>query len=148
MITKEQNYNKSCLFCASDYHLEMILLPYIKEKMKDSKIIIFTEDNLESSISTLLTKVNLSKEDIEKIRNINWSNDDIFKFKQIEKTESQKNVIIINGSNNYIKKINKKIEDISIKNLEIVECFHIDDQEIDLEKISKEYKTILNTQKI
>lgn len=148
MITKEQNYNKSCLFCASDYHLEMILLPYIKEKMKDSKIIIFTEDNLESSISTLLTKVNFSKEDIEKIRNINWSNDDIFKFKQIEKTESQKNVIIINGSNNYINNVNKKIKDFFNKDIEIVDCFHIEDQEIDVGEISREYKNILNTQKI
>ena len=148
MITKEQNYNKSCLFCASDYHLEMILLPYIKSKMNASKIIIFTEDNLESSISTILSKVNFDECDKEKIKKINWNSNDFLKFEQVEKLVGEKLNIIINGSNNYIKKINKKIEDISIKNLEIVECFHIDDQEIDLEKISKEYKTILNTQKM
>lgn len=148
MITKEQNYNKSCLFCASDYHLEMILLPYIKSKMNASKIIIFTEDNLESSINTILSKVNFDECDKEKIKKINWNSNDFLKFEQVEKLVGEKLNIIINGSNNYIKKINKKIEDISIKNLEIVECFHIDDQEIDLEKISKEYKTILNTQKI
>ena len=40
MITEEQCTEKTCLFCASDYHLEMILLPYIKERIDKNKIII------------------------------------------------------------------------------------------------------------
>ena len=35
MITKELETNKMCLFCASEYHLEMILLPYIKERINE-----------------------------------------------------------------------------------------------------------------
>ena len=54
MITKEQNYNRNCLFCASDYHLEMILLPYIIEKKDKYKTIVFTESNLEVGLSKII----------------------------------------------------------------------------------------------
>ena len=33
MITKEDKIQKSCCFYASDYHLEMIILPYINKKI-------------------------------------------------------------------------------------------------------------------
>ena len=55
MITKEHETEKTCLFCVSDYHLEMILLPYI---IKKEKVIIFTEQELETTINTLLEKIN------------------------------------------------------------------------------------------
>ena len=53
MITEETVIEKSCLFCASDYHLEMILLPYICKKVKKEKIIIITQDDLDSSIKSV-----------------------------------------------------------------------------------------------
>ena len=148
MVTKEQFKNKMCLFCASDYHLEMILLPYIKERIDNSKFIIFTENNLEDSISTLLTKVNLDEKDKQKIKNINWKDTDDVKYEQMER-DIDKNVrVIINGSFNYIKFVNKKIEEISNKEIEIIDCYHIGDKDVDILNIQKQYKKILNTQKI
>lgn len=146
MITKEHKIEKTCLFCASDYHLEMILLPYIKDRLDKSSFLIFTENNLEESINILLTKVNLDKKDKEKIRNINWRNADDIKFKQLEKNE--KINVIINGSFNYIKYINNKIKEIKNKELKVVDCYHVGDSNVDIYEISKKYNVILNTQKI
>ncbi len=148
MITKEHQHKKTCLFCVSDYHLEMILLPYIKEKIDNSKFIIFTENNLEESLEILLTKINLEEKDKEKIKDINWKNTDDIKYKRIQKNENEKMNIIVNGSYSYIKFTNKKIKEIMNKDIEIVDCFHIGDSDVDVSRISQEYKTILNTKKI
>ena len=148
MITKEQNINKKCLFCVSDYHLEMILLPYIIEKKDEFKTIVFTESNLEDSINVLLTKVNLKEEDKEIIKNIDWNKNDSLKVKQIEEIKDNKLNIIINGSYEYIKIINNKLEKIINKNIEIVDCFHIGNPDVDVLELSKKYKCILNTKKI
>ena len=148
MITKEQDINKKCLFCVSDYHLEMILLPYIIEKKDKYKTIVFTESNLEDSINVLLTKVNLKEEDKEIIKNIDWNKNDSLKVKQIEEIKDNKLNIIINGRYEYIKLINKKLEKIINKNIEIVDCFHVGSADLDVLELSKKYNCILNTKKI
>ena len=148
MITKEQDINKKCLFCVSDYHLEMILLPYIIEKKYEYNTIVFTETNLEASIDILLTKVNLKVEDKKIIKSIDWNKNDSLKFERIEEIKDNKLNIIVNGSYEYIKLINKKLERIINKNIEIVDCFHIGNPDLDVLKLSKKYNCILNKKKI
>ena len=147
MITKEQFIKKTCLFCVSDYHLEMILLPYIKERINESNIII-TENNLEESINVLLTKVNLDEKDKEKIRNLNWKNTNDLKFEEINNMKDKNINIIINGSYNYIESVNNKIKEIVKRNIEIVDCIHIGDSDFNMTEISKKYESILNTQRL
>lgn len=146
MITKEHKIERTCLFCASDYHLEMILLPYIKDRLDKYNFLIFTENNLEESINFLLTKVNLDEKDKEKIKNLNWKNTDEIKFKQLEKNKNLH--IIINGCFSYIKYINNRIKEFRNKELEIVDCYHVGDSDVDILEISKKYNSVLNTQKI
>ncbi len=44
----KESKEKICSFYASDYHFEMIILPYIEKNLeKNKKIIILTENNLE-----------------------------------------------------------------------------------------------------
>jgi len=148
MITKECYIKKICLLCASDYHLEMILLPYIKERMDSSNIIIFTENNLEESIKVLLTKVNLDENDKEKIKSLNWKKTNDFKFEEINNMKDKNINIIINGSSNYIESVNKKIKEVLRRDIEIVDCIHVLDSDIEITEISKKYEKILNTQKI
>ena len=147
MITKEHYIRKTCLFCASDYHLEMILLPYIKERIDDSNIII-TENNLEESINVLLTKINLDEKYKEKIRGLNWKNTDDFKIEEINNMKDKNVNIIINGSYNYIELVNNKIKEFVKKDVEVVDCIHIGDSDLNMTEISKKYESILNTQKL
>ena len=63
MVTEEQKGKKLCCFYASEYHLEMILLPYIKNNLKNSNFTIFTQKDLSKSINLLLERINLKKEE-------------------------------------------------------------------------------------
>ena len=57
-ITKE----KTCAFYASDYHFEIISLPYIEEQLeKNKQIIVLTENDLEESVKTVISKTNLKE---------------------------------------------------------------------------------------
>ena len=62
---------KTCAIYASDYHFEMISLPYIEKNIEENKeIIIFTENNLEETINTLVSKTNLKDDKKKKILRI------------------------------------------------------------------------------
>ena len=116
MVTKEYESRKSCCFYVSEYHLEMILVPYIKNNLEKYNILIYTEENLLESVKLLLERINLNQEEKNKILELNWGGDVI---KNIENNENNndKKIVIINGSINFIKKINKKLE--NVKNLSI-----------------------------
>lgn len=53
---------KICAFYASDYHFEMISLPYIEENLEKRKeIIILTENDLQDTIKTLISNINIEE---------------------------------------------------------------------------------------
>ena len=143
MITKELNIKKYCCFYVSDFHLEMILLPYIKKHIDNSKIIIFTEEDLLGTIKILLDRINFSEVEKNKILDLHYWNSKRIK-KLINKDE--KYVFIINGNISYIEEINKKIEKFDLKNYNIVDCYNV--ERIDVSEIENKYDLKLNTGKI
>ena len=137
---------KTCAIFASDYHFEMISLPYI-EKNLEKEIIVLTENNLENTMKTLISRVNLKEEKKNNIFKINWKNDDLNKFKQI-KNNSQKNkemIIFIKGKENYIKNINENIEKWINDKTKIIDCYDVEEVKEKLEKIINKYDNMLNT---
>lgn len=138
MITKELTENRACLFCASDYHLEMILLPYIKERLEKEKFFILTQNNLEDTIKILLNRINLDQKVKTKILNLNWNK------KNISNENINEATVIINGDYDFIKKMNCELNN---KNVKIIDCFHIGDRNVDIENLSKNYDYVLNTRK-
>ena len=150
MITKEYNTEKTCLFCASEFHLEMILLPYIKTRIDNSKFVIFTDTNLDESLKLLLARVNLEEKTKEAITKINWNINDSEKFRILNEYIKNNETInvIINGNQSYIKNIHSQLDNNKIHNIQIIDCFHVSDPHVDIEEISNNYKNILNTQKI
>ena len=150
MPTEEMNISKKCLFCASDYHLEMILLPYIKKRIEQSKFVIMTQNNLEETIEILKDRLNIQDDFREKINNINWKNDDENKLNDIKKfILGEENInIVINGEYDYIRNINNLLKEIVNENVNIIDCFHVGDPNIDISEMSKKYDCILNTEKL
>ena len=68
MNKNQETKEKICTFFASDYHFEMISLPYIDKNLEEDKeIIILTENNLEETINTLVSKTNLKDDKKKKI---------------------------------------------------------------------------------
>lgn len=142
MITKEHEVKKYCCFYASDFHLEMILLPYIKKKIYKDKFLIFTEENLSESMKILLNRINLSSDEKDLMLNLDWNK----KEKEILREKNLDNyTIIINGSNDYISKINEKINEINPKKINIIDCYSINDENIEPQRVQEKYDDILNT---
>ena len=148
-ITKE----KSCAFYASDYHFEMISLPYISKSMDENKeIIILTENDLKDTVNTLISKMNLDEIKKEKILSLDWNNNDLKKFKEISKKSKENSdiIIFIKGKENYIQNINKNIEKwvSTDKYVKIIDCYEFFEVEEKIDEIAKEYDKVLGTSRM
>lgn len=145
-ITKE----KTCAFYASDYHFEMISLPFIEKKLQENKkVIVLTENNLEDTMKFFMSKINLKQEKKEEISKINWKNNDLEKFKEIkENVDRNKDLIIfIKGKENYIKNVNKNIEKWTENkaNVKIIDCYDLEELGSSISIVKNEYQNVLNT---
>lgn len=148
MITKEvDNINRCCLY-ANDFHLEMILLPYIKKNLCKSEFVILTQNNLKDTIKVLLEKVNLSKNDIDKLCEIDWSIKTKEKIKEIKEYSNNKNkvTVVINGNIDFVKENIEIINSFNKNNIEIIECYNVED--LKSSKINIDEYEILNTKRI
>lgn len=143
MITKEYNLKKYCCFYVSDFHLEMILLPYIKNNINKSKIIITSQKDLRESIKLLLERTNLSEKEKEKIHKLNWSN----KIRK-EIYDCEEITLIRIGDSNYITEMNQHLENINVKNINIIDCYNINEKNIEISKIKLNYEKVLNTKNV
>ena len=64
---------KSCCFYASDWHLTVMLLPYINNKVQENcSIYMKCENNIEEKMNILVNKLTLKNK--KNIMNINWGN--------------------------------------------------------------------------
>ncbi len=149
MVRENKNMEKVCLFFASDYHFEMISLPYINESLKkNKKVIMMTENNLNETVNKLLSNINLSKKDKEKIAEIDWENNDLNKYKQIENLnkDGKEAVVFIKGRQNYINDINRNLNNIiNTKDIKVVDCYDINSIDEEVNDISKNYNEVLST---
>lgn len=149
MLKESKNEEKLCLFFASDYHFEMISLPYINENLKkDNNVIIMTENDLNGTVDKVLSSVNLSKEDKDKIVKIDWKNDDVSKFKEIKNANGNGKdiVIFVKGKENYINSVNENIKNwIDNVKIKVIDCYDINEVSEDVGSIAKNYSKVLST---
>lgn len=149
MVKENKSKEKLCLFFASDYHFEMISLPYINDKLKqDKNVIIITENDLNKTVDTVLSRINLNINEREKLSKIDWKNDDLNKFKEIKKAneDGKETVIFVKGKKNYIDSINENIDNwINIEDIKVVNCYDLNEVHDDVSNIAKEYDRILST---
>ena len=133
MVVENKRLEKTCCFYVSEFHLEMILVPYINKKIEEN-ITILTEKNLRETLEILISKMNLKEECKEKILKLEWSGE--------EKIKENSNIIII-GSKEYIQNKNKEIEN---KNaISVLDCYDFEQEKDSIDDIVKHYKNTLNT---
>lgn len=138
MIVNSSKIEKMCSFYVSDFHLEMILVPYISEKIENKEDIkIITEKNLQDTIEVLISKMNLEEDKKQKILNLGWN-------KENEDIKEKSNVIVI-GTEDYIKQKNEEIKDMNISNLNIIDCYNFDEIKGEMNDIIGQYDKSLNT---
>ena len=136
-----------CSFFASDYHFEMITIPYIEKELdKNKKIVILTEEDLTPTVNVLLSRMNLNQKKKDKILNINWNNDNVKKIKEIEKNKNENMVVFIKGKERYINETRNNLNMyLDNNNLECIDCYDINEIGNDLVRITKKYNQVLNT---
>ena len=146
----KETKEKTCVFFASDYHFEMITLPFIEENLRNNKkIIVLTENDLEDTIKNLISKVNLKEEKKEKIFKIDWKNNDLKKYKEIKKEVENKEdlIIFIKGKENYIKNVNENIEKWTnkINTVKIIDCYDVEEIREHFADVVNKYENVLST---
>ena len=132
MVVQNEKIEKACCFYVSEFHLEMILVPYINEKINED-INILTEKNLKNTLEILLSKMNLAEENKQKIMQLKWEG---------EEPRENSNIIII-GTKEYISEKNKEIE--LLKPISILDCYEFEKEKDNMNDIVKNYKKTLNT---
>lgn len=139
MIIEKPEIKKYCSFYMSDFHLEMILVPYINQHFHENEnVIISTQKNLKDSVNILMSKMNLNQKDKERILELNWNNN------QINNIEENANVIIV-GNKEFINKENQKLEKMKTKDVKVIDCYDFEEVKDDINNIIKEYDKNLNT---
>ena len=133
MVVQNERQEKTCCFYVSDFHLEMILIPYINKKIEEN-IVIITEKNLKETVEILISKMNLKKENKNKILSLGWNGE--------QEIKENSNIIII-GTKDYIN--NKDNEIKHKKPLSVLHCYNFEEENNNMENIIKEYKNTLNT---
>lgn len=133
MVVQNERKEKTCCFYVSEFHLEMILVPYINEKINED-ITILTEKKLRKTLEILISKINLNEENKEKILKLGWDGE--------EKIKENSNIIII-GSKEFIKNENEKLENKNV--LSVLDCYDFDKEKDHIDNIVKQYKNTLNT---
>jgi len=133
MVVKDKRIEKTCCFYVSEFHLEMILVPYINERIKE-KITILTQKNLKETVEILISKMNLKEENKQKILDLGWN---------VEEDIKENSNIIIIGSKEFIKNKNQEIKN---KNaISVLDCYDFEEVVNDINNIRKQYKNTLNT---
>lgn len=150
MLENKNSKDKVCAFYASDYHFEMMTLPYISKKLDESKkVVILSENNLNDTINVLMERTNLKTDKKNKILNLNWNNNDLEKFRMISENvkNQEETIIFVKGKENYINNVNKNIEKWIENNVnsKVINCYDIQEIGSEINRIMENYGRILST---
>ncbi len=154
MVNSNEKVKKICSFYVSDWHLITMLIPYLKEKLEESRITTVLEKSLKENIDILMEKLVINSKDKKNISSIGWEEKTSQEQEKIEKMlddcATKETIVIIVGSKEYIKKMNDIIEKYSRnisegKCITIINCFEATQFNTTIKEILQEHKYILNT---
>lgn len=131
-----------CVY-ASDWHLTIMLLPFISKKIQENeRIYMKFENSIEDLFKILTNKLELKNKD--EINDISWN----MELNDEEYSDNER-VYIVSGSKEYIDENNKRIENYyGSKNIRvrIVNCFFFSEQEApEFAFNDSSYKSVLTT---
>ena len=137
MVVENNKIEKICCFYVSDFHLEMILVPYINAHINEN-IVIITENDFNETVGILVSKMNLKKENKEKILNLGWNG-------KKENNIEDKSIIIIIGNKKYSENKNDEIRERNNEDITIIDCYNFEDIKQNMDNIINDYSKNLNT---
>lgn len=137
--------NMICSFCVNDYHLVVMLMPYIYEAINEGKkvITIFDRDLKETSYKVISTNEKFWKNE-KKLENVDWEKTRFDKISQKFENVQNNDIIIVVGSDDFIERMNRLIINFHT-NFTILNCFDITDIAKNENFKITDYSKILNT---
>jgi hypothetical protein len=149
---KEKTKDNMCIFFASDYHFEMIAVPYIVKNSGKKNVIILTENNLKETVNNLLERMIIDEVKKQLISGIDWTNrENKLEISKNNLDKKMETLIFIKGKENFVNETNKKINvylseiNLSCENLEIIDCYDLQGIETSFMAISSRYNKQLNS---
>lgn len=137
---------KACNFYVSEWHLFAALLPYVREELKrKNKIVVISQDKLESGMKNLVKRLNLHFENERGIDEISWFNEE---FVMEIKEETSPVTIVVQGTMEFVKEINSYLMDrlaSSCTELRIINCYEVYNSNTMLYNILDEHDFVFNT---
>ena len=110
MNFQKKNIKNICSLYASDWHLAVMLLPYLTKKLeKNENVKTILKEDLKENVQGLVSRWNINKALKEKIINIDWNTSKIENTSDIKSyvdkiiNEKQNTTIILNGKNSEVK---------------------------------------------
>lgn len=127
-----------CICYANEFHLGIILMEYFKRNsIKHNEVVTYFEDSITDQIKAIKKRYNTKQ-----LSNINFEKSEI-PNKLLLKDEK---IIIINGSEKYIKSIKNKINELKdTENLKVISCYNFDQQLKNMNVIIEENEKIILT---
>lgn len=127
-----------CICYASEFHLGIILMEYFKRNsIKHNEVVTYFEDSITDQIEAINKRYNTKQ-----LLNINFEKSEI-PNKLLLREEK---IIIIKGSEEYIKLIKNKInEQKYTENLKVISCYNFDQQLKNMKVIMEENEKIILT---
>lgn len=140
MTVNKETTDRKCCFYASDFHLEMTIVPYINKKIEENKnIVIITENDLQETVNILISKMNIKNKNA--ILELDWNNSNI------NQIVGKNNLLIItNGSRNFVETQNKKMKEMLLDEtqVEMVDCYNFEEVKDEMVEIGERYTELLN----
>lgn len=139
--------NKMCSFYVNEWHLTVMMLPYINSKMQNNeKVTILSEENLENNIETILQKLNINNKVKNEIENLYWKSTPINMVDTMVNEVTSKDNIIIVGNEEYIENANKIIDKkIKTGEINIIDCYEVMQFNNNIDSILKNHEKVINT---
>lgn len=134
---------KICCFYVSKEHLVTMLIPYICNCLNNGNNI---ETFFEENLVEIINKINLNNLHKKKIlESVDWKK--LNREELSKKFESENNIIIVAGKNDFIERLNNIIINFHT-NFTLVNCYELSEiEKMDVQKINK-YDKILSTKGI
>lgn len=137
--------NMICSFCVNDYHLAVMLVPYIYEAINEGKKVItfFDRDLEEISKKVILTNRKFwEKEDY--FKEIDWKKTRFDKLAEKFENVQNEDVVIVVGKDDFIDRINRLLINFHT-NFTLVNCFDVSEIAKNENFKITNYSKILNT---
>lgn len=150
MDVQAKNINQICNFYINEWHLVTAILPYVA-KLIENKVEIeaYCENSINKNIEVILSRINIKNTIKQKIQNINFEKTKY--VNNISLKKGKKMAIIVSGSEEYIRKIDEQIEkniinnSLNKKEITIVNCYDISNNNINTNKVLKVHNILLKT---